>query len=165
MPPCLRKFCVCWATKCWILRPFLKSKSISLYDFWDCMPLCLWNLQGNYFLSFFAHWCGRFYTGILHAWRYFVFIRDILHAWRESRRNSIQAGDYPSMRESWKPCHISIHNTWAVQNLKRGIYKTPWAILAKIQISPERVLPSHGAWIVQWRSEWPLINHWSLHTG
>ena len=31
-------------------------------------------------------------------------MREILHAWRESGRNSDQAGDSLSMRESWKPC-------------------------------------------------------------
>ena len=33
-------------------------------------------------------------------------MREILHAWRESGRNSVQAGDSLSMRESWKPCFL-----------------------------------------------------------
>ena len=33
----------------------------------------------------------------------FSLMREILHAWRESGRNSVQAGDSLSMRESWKP--------------------------------------------------------------
>ena len=41
---------------------------------------------------------------ILHAWRdFFSFMWEILHACRESGRNSVQAGDSLSMRESWKP--------------------------------------------------------------
>ena len=41
---------------------------------------------------------------ISHAWRdFFLFMWEILHACRESGRNSVQAGDSLSMRESWKP--------------------------------------------------------------
>ena len=39
------------------------------------------------------------------AWLdFFSLMREILHACRESGRNSVQAGDSLSMRESWKPC-------------------------------------------------------------
>ena len=42
---------------------------------------------------------------ILYAWRdFFSLMREILHSCRESGRNSVQAGDSLSMRESWKPC-------------------------------------------------------------
>ena len=42
---------------------------------------------------------------ILHAWRdVFTLMWEILHAWRETGRNSVQAEDSLSMRESWKPC-------------------------------------------------------------
>ena len=37
---------------------------------------------------------------------FFSLMREILHACRESGRNSVQAGDSLSMRESWKPCHL-----------------------------------------------------------
>ena len=47
------------------------------------------NLQGNYFLRVFSHLSGRLYIlgGI------FSLMQEILHAWRESGRNSVQAGD------------------------------------------------------------------------
>ena len=35
---------------------------------------------------------------------FFSLMQEILHSWRESGRNSVQAGDSLSMRESWKPC-------------------------------------------------------------
>ena len=35
---------------------------------------------------------------------FFSLMQEILHAWREIGRNSVQAGDSLSMRESWKPC-------------------------------------------------------------
>ena len=51
--------------------------------------LSIKNLQGNYFLRFFSHLSGRLYIlgGI------FSLMQEILHAWRESERNSVQAGD------------------------------------------------------------------------
>ena len=53
--------------------------------------------------SCFPHWCGRFY--MLGG----IFFNDveILHACRESGRNSVQAGDSLSMRESWKPWKLN----------------------------------------------------------
>ena len=57
------------------------------------------NVQGV-LSGFFPHLCGRVYMfgGI------FPLMWEILRAWRESGRNSVQAGDSLSMRESWKPC-------------------------------------------------------------
>ena len=47
------------------------------------------NFQGNYFLRVFSYLSGRLYIlgGI------FSLMQEILHAWRESGRNSVQAGD------------------------------------------------------------------------
>ena len=46
---------------------------------------------------------------ILHAWRdFFSLMWEILHACRETGRNSVQAGDSLSMRESWKPWSLCI---------------------------------------------------------
>ena len=87
---------------------FLKSKLISIYDFWGCIE----NWQGNYFLMFFPTEAGDFtcLAGL------FSFMWEILHACRESGRNSVKAGDFLAMRESWKPCHYSsnlaVQNTW-----------------------------------------------------
>ena len=77
---------------------FLKSKLINIYDFWGCIE----NWQGNYFLMFFPTDAGDF---TCLAW-FFSLMWEILHAYRESGRNSVQAGDSLSMRESWKPCVI-----------------------------------------------------------
>ena len=77
---------------------FFKSKLISIYDFWGCIE----NWQGNYFLMFFPTDAGEF-TCLAG---FFSFMWEILHACRESGRNSVQAGDSLSMRESWKPCII-----------------------------------------------------------
>ena len=81
---------------------FLKSKLISIYDFWGCIE----NWQGNYFLMFFPTEAGDFtcLAGL------FSFMWEILHACRESGRNSVQAGDSLSMRESWKPWVICNKN-------------------------------------------------------
>ena len=51
--------------------------------------LSIKNLQGNYFLRLFSHLSGRLYIlgGI------FSLMQEILHAWRESGRNSVQAGN------------------------------------------------------------------------
>ena len=38
----------------------------------------------------------------------FLLMWEILHSCRESGRNSVQAGDSLSMRESWKPWILSI---------------------------------------------------------
>ena len=75
---------------------FLKSKLISIYDFWGCIE----NWLGNYFLMFFPTDAGDF-TCLAG---FFSFMWEILHACRESGRNCVQAGDSLSMRESWKPC-------------------------------------------------------------
>ena len=58
------------------------------------------NWQSTYFLRFFPTDAGDF-TCLRD---FFSLVREILHAWRESGRNSAQAGDSLSMRESWKPC-------------------------------------------------------------
>ena len=39
---------------------------------------------------------------------FFSLMLEILHACRESGRNGVQAGDSLSMRESWKPCDLSM---------------------------------------------------------
>ena len=57
------------------------------------------------FLNFFPTDAGDFTC--LEG--FFSLMSEILHAWRESGRNSVQAGDSLSMRESWKLC-ISILN-------------------------------------------------------
>ena len=80
---------------------FFKSKLINIYDFWSCIE----NWQGNYFLMFFPTDAGDF-TCLAG---FFSFMWEILHACRESGRNSVQAGDSLSMRESWKPC-CNYHN-------------------------------------------------------
>ena len=74
---------------------FKKSKLISIYDFGGCIE----NWQGNYFLMFFPTDAGDF-TCLAG---FFSFMWEILPACRESGRNSVQAGDSLSMRESWKP--------------------------------------------------------------
>ena len=44
-----------------------------------------------------------------YVFLFLTFMREILHAWRESARNSIQAWDSRSMRESWHaPCKHEI---------------------------------------------------------
>ena len=100
-PPCLRKFCIWWATKCLISRSFLNLNWYD-YDFFFFLVACLLaygNLQGNYFLRFFPTDVGDF-TCLAG---FFSLMWEILHACRESGRNSVQAGDSLSMRESWKP--------------------------------------------------------------
>ena len=69
-PHCLRKFCIRWATKCLISRPFFKSKLISMIWGVAC-PLAYENLHGKVFSPLmweilhawrdFFHWCWRFY--------------------------------------------------------------------------------------------------------
>ena len=78
-----------------------KSKLISIYDFWGCIE----NWQGNYFLMYFSTDAGDF-TCLAG---FFSLMWEILHACRESGRNSVQAGDSLSMRESWKPCIKPMH--------------------------------------------------------
>ena len=91
----IRKFAFGELQNAWFHHVFLKSKLISIYDFWGCIEY--W--QGNYFLMFFPTDAGDFtcLTG------FFSLMWEILHACRESGRNSVQAGDSLSMRESWKP--------------------------------------------------------------
>ena len=82
---------------------FLKSKLISTYDFFGGVALKI----GKAIISWF--FCPLM-REILHAWRdFFSLMWEILHACRDSGRNSVQAGDSLSMRESWKPC---IHVGW-----------------------------------------------------
>ena len=92
---------------------FFKSKLISIYDFWGCIE----NWQGNYFLMFFPTDAGEF-TCLAG---FFSFMWEILHACRESGRNSVQAGDSLSMRESWKPW-ISVIHAFPMQIH----YNSPW---------------------------------------
>ena len=75
---------------------FFKSKLISIYDFWGCIE----NWQSNYF-SMFPTDAGDF-TCLAG---FYSIMWEILHDCRESGRNSVQAGDSLSMRESWKPCY------------------------------------------------------------
>ena len=71
---------------------------VSIYDFGGCIE----NWPGNYF-CFFPTDAGDF-TCLAG---FFPLMWEILHACRESGRNSVQAGDSLSMRESWKPCAYS----------------------------------------------------------
>ena len=70
--------------------------------FGGCIPPCLLKFAryGNYFLRFFPLMGGFYMLG-----RIFSLMRKMLHvhACQESGRNSVQAGDSLSMRESWKP--------------------------------------------------------------
>ena len=74
---------------------FLKSKLISIYDFWGFIE----NWQNKYYLMFFPTDAGD----VTCLAGFFSLMWEILHACRESGRNSVQAGDSLSMRESWKP--------------------------------------------------------------
>ena len=55
------------------------------------------NLEANFIFKVFSSLMRE----ILHACWTFSLMRENLHAWRESGRNSVQAGDPLSMRESW----------------------------------------------------------------
>ena len=90
---------------------FLKSNLICMI-FWVACLITYENLQGNYFLRFFPTDAGDFtcLAGLLSL------MWEILHACRESGRNSVQAGDSLSMRESWKPC---VPSYWVFKYQKR----------------------------------------------
>ena len=83
---------------------FLKSKLICIFFGGVACLLAYENLQGNYFKVFFPADAGDF-TCLAG---FFSLMWEILHASRESGRNSVQAGDSLSMRESWKPW-IKLH--------------------------------------------------------
>ena len=51
----------------------------------------------------------------------FSLMREILHACRESGRNSVQAGDSLSMRESWKPCYTGYPDLYFCMSLERSM--------------------------------------------
>ena len=52
---------------------------------------------------------------------FFSLMWEILHACRESGRNSVQAGDSLSMRESLKPCLKLIHDSCILTGLPMHI--------------------------------------------
>ena len=86
---------------------------------WFLWVVCLLgyeNLQGNYFLRFFPTDAGDF-TCLAG---FFSLTWEILHACWESRRNSVQAGDSLSMRESWKPCVNAFCFSAYMPNLSRS---------------------------------------------
>ena len=64
------------------------------------MPPCLIKICKVIIFKGFSYLWGRLYIlgGI------FSLMQEILHASREIGRNSVQAGESLSVRESWKPC-------------------------------------------------------------
>ena len=63
------------------------------------------------FFTCCVHW-HSYMQEILHGSQLFTgemfVIREILYAWRERGRNSVQVGDFLSMRESWQPWFILV---------------------------------------------------------
>ena len=70
----LKKIYIWWATKCFIsFHVLFKSKFISIYNFWRCMPMKIGKViliskvsptdAGDFtcFTGFFFYCCGRFY--------------------------------------------------------------------------------------------------------
>ena len=98
--------CLAWGTKTW------RKKNILIF----CSSFCLCVHQIVYRFNLKKKrleakkkkrkkrssfpWCVIFYM----LGGCFAFMRNILHAWHESVRNSVQAWESRSMRESWQPC-------------------------------------------------------------
>ena len=130
-PPCVRKLCIWWATKCLISGAFL------IYFLGGvackCLPclrkFCIWwatkaLISRPFLIKVYMLFGGvacflayenlqsdyflRFFPTDMGDFTclagFFARIRDILHALRESGRNCVRAGDSLSIRKSWKPC-------------------------------------------------------------
>ena len=48
---------------------------------------------------------------------YFSVMWEILYACQESGRNTVQAGDSLSMRESWKPCYYCLNLAYMYEDI------------------------------------------------
>ena len=95
MPACLKKICICDLnmTDMPNFRPYFSL---------NVVYIMIWKFARYFFLRFFFLTDAGDFTCLTG---FFSLMWEILHACRESGRNSVQAGDSLSMRESWKPCH------------------------------------------------------------
>ena len=127
-----------------------------MYDFfWVACLLAYENFQGNYSLRFFPtdHADAGDFTCLVG---FFSLMREILHACRESGRNSVQAGDSLSMRESWKPwigdLHVKVDQLWwMTQHVKyRNCQTLSTPILISGVLLYNYVIDDHRCLVVGW---------------
>ena len=76
-------------------------------SFHDSLGLVLIMISSRVLFFSYFYLCtfvrGRFFMFHSFSWEILFVMREILYAWRERGRNSVQAGDFLSMRESWQP--------------------------------------------------------------